>query len=301
MQKNYFGLEISPLCELFRDYHLKTYIADALLLMMAQFKVPPELAHKVVDDIIEIAGDFSAITDPEYEKQAHSIYLQAGLATLMPIMLRSRPKLIYSQIRGYLIDGRILDCGCGEGMVGKLLSNDGYGVIVADVYEHARIRNLNLEFILLNQDAPLPFPDDYFNNVLLLTVLHHSDNPDRLLKEVHRIARNKGRVIVIESSFGIDIDGFPENEQVLTKRYVALNAEQQLRASIFFDHFFNRVVQYSEQHHTKVNVPFNLNTPAGWGKIFGEHGLIQDKMTYLGIDQAIIAEFHTLHVLSVAK
>ena len=76
-----------------------------------------------------------------------------------------------------------------------------------------------------------------------------------------------------------------------------LSAEQQRKINIFFDHFYNRVLHYSKDAKTKVNVPFNFNTPANWEKVFAEFGLKQEGLVHLGLDQPTVPEYHTLHVL----
>ena len=76
-----------------------------------------------------------------------------------------------------------------------------------------------------------------------------------------------------------------------------LSAEQQRKINIFFDHFYNRVLHYSKDAKTKVNVPFNFNTPANWETVFAKYGLKQEALVHLGLDQPTVPEYHTLHVL----
>jgi hypothetical protein len=73
--------------------------------------------------------------------------------------------------------------------------------------------------------------------------------------------------------------------------------EQQRKANIFFDHFYNRVLHYSPNPENKVNVPFNFNTPNGWETLFSNCGLKQETLLHLGLDQPTVPEYHTLHVL----
>jgi len=76
-----------------------------------------------------------------------------------------------------------------------------------------------------------------------------------------------------------------------------LPAEQQRKVNIFFDHFYNRVLHYSKDAKTKVNIPFNFNAPNNWEKIFAKCGLKQETIIHLGLDQPTVPEYHTLHIL----
>ena len=51
----------------------------------------------------------------------------------------------------------------------------------------------------------------------------------------------------------------------------------------------------------KANIPFNFNTPDGWKMIFEDNGFKQEKVIHLGVDQPIVPEYHTLHILRVDK
>ena len=79
--------------------------------------------------------------------------------------------------------------------------------------------------------------------------------------------------------------------------YLKLSAEQQRLLNVFFDHFYNRILTYSTNPETKVNVPFNFNTPDNWKAVFAQYGLKEEKVVHLGLDQQIAPEYHTLHVL----
>lgn len=77
-----------------------------------------------------------------------------------------------------------------------------------------------------------------------------------------------------------------------------LTSEQQFAVNVFFDHFYNRIIHYNDDVTKKVNVPFNFNTPNNWQRVFESKGLEQVAVQYLGIDQCLVPEYHTLHVLN---
>lgn len=132
-------------------------------------------------------------------------------------------------------------------------------------------------------------------------MLHHSDDPVHTLKEAHRVTKAGGRVIVIESVFGPDARVLDKSQRLDAKEYLGLNASEQRLANVFFDHFYNRVIHYSENPQEKVNVPYHFNTPAAWKQLFEKNGFRQIHVQHLGVDQPAVPEYHTLHVLEVLK
>ena len=155
---------------------------------------------------------------------------------------------------------------------------------MADVYKHPHVDETGLPFSELNQKGTLPYPDNHFDNVLVLTVAHHSDDPQKVLAEAHRVAKPGGRVIVIESVFDVE-------------DYLDIPREQQFKVNMFFDHFYNRVIHYSEDPDQKVNVPFNFNTPTGWADEYERIGLKRVDFMPLAVDQEAVPEFHFLDVM----
>jgi hypothetical protein len=118
--------------------------------------------------------------------------------------------------------------------------------------------------------------------------MHHSNFPYQTLDDAMRLTKPGGRVIVIESVYGIDDE----------TRFGRLNHEEQRLSNIFFDHFYNRVIHYSEDESKKVPVPFNFQTPGEWNRTLEQSGGKQIALVQLGIDQPTVPEYHTLHVVA---
>ncbi len=285
MKTDAFGKKIPEIKEVFQDRKVEKYIEQRLGKVLDYLEVGN--AEGVVDEVVHAARTYKSI--PEYEYTIHKLFDQKRIIQRIPIKLSSRAQLMFNQIRESLKGHHVLDLGCGDGKVGELIEKQGRQVVLADVYENGNISNLNLPFVLIKQKNKLPFDDDLFDTTLLLTVLHHSDNPKKVISETRRVTKAGGRIIVIESVYGVP--GYSKN----------LNEEEQRLANVFFDHFYNRIIHYSEFEENKVNVPFNFQTPNAWKQFFEENGLKQVKVVSLGFDQPTVPEYHTMHVLEVLK
>lgn len=97
----------------------------------------------------------------------------------------------------HLHGGRVLDVGCGLGTYVKKLrafSNEVYGVDI-DPDKVAQVQR-ELEHIYLAPAEELPFPDGYFDVILLHEVLEHVGDDRQAVREAYRVAKAGGRLVV---------------------------------------------------------------------------------------------------------
>jgi len=90
---------------------------------------------------------------------------------------------------------RIIDVGAGNCGVCKILSESGFSVQPVDIKNRSRFKDI---FPLIIDGDSLPFPDKSFEMVLLLTVLHHTTQPELLLREAKRVSSS---IIVMEDVY----------------------------------------------------------------------------------------------------
>jgi len=294
---NVFGSKIYGIREVLGDKKVEEFVHRTLTKVLRNIITSGENHGQIAKDCLEYAKFHTSLFD--YEDKAYEILEEGGFAGEFPETLIKRAKIMYKQIKPYIIKGSVLDLGCGDGRVGEILAREHH-VVLSDIYRDENIKNIDLEFRLFRQGESVPFDDNEFDNPLLLTVLHHSDDPLKTLRETHRVTKPGGRVLIIESVYGVK-GGRPLVKNKILKEYLLLAVEQQKKASIFFDHFHNRVIKFSEDLGMKVNVPFNFNTPNGWKGIFERNGMHQEKVIHLGFDQPTVPEYHTLHVCRVEK
>ncbi len=299
IKENAFPAKIIEIKDLFNEPAVAINIYLTLVSVLERFGISSRHSRETINRCFSLAKNYLSV--PEYERDAHNLLKETGITKEIPLKLAGRSKLIHDQIKPYLIPGSILDLGCGDGKVSGLLKMDGFDVVLADIYRNGYINETQMEFRLIKNHDQIPAADDEFANSLLLTVLHHSDNPIKILQEIFRVTQNNGRVVVIESVYGVDGFQLSEGERHKLQSYLSLNSEQQRMVNIFFDHFYNRLINYTEDVTKKANVPYNFNTPEGWKEIFEENGFVQENVIHLGVDQPIVPEYHTLHVLKVIK
>jgi ubiquinone/menaquinone biosynthesis C-methylase UbiE len=294
--KNAFGLILPQIKEIVTDNSVKESIATLLLPVLTYLGISEGKSAEIIAECLEAAASYRQLET--YEEQAHIILGKEDVAQKIPQKLAARAKIVYAQIEPYLLEGKVLDYGCGDGQVAEFIAkNMRRQVTLADVYEHPHVKKTGLKFVSFKQGEKTPFGEGEFENTLALTVFHHSSNPLESIRDVGRVTLRGGRGLVIESVYGVDGEELPADMQRKCGTFLALSSEQQRKINIFFDHFYNRVLHYSKNAETKVNVPFNFNTPANWKKVFADYNLKQEKLIHLGLDQPTVPEYHTLHIL----
>jgi hypothetical protein len=120
--------------------------------------------------------------------------------------------------------------------------------------------------------------------------MHHANCPLQVFAEALRVSR--GRIIVIESVFGVQPTDVPRGDD-RAQTFVNLG-DAQAQFLAFIDWFYNRVL------HDEVQVPFKFNSPAGWREVFKDFGARELLVEHLGLDQPLVPEYHTLHIVEKA-
>ena len=102
-----------------------------------------------------------------------------------------------------LIDlGDVLDAGAGDGTIAQLLAPRARSVTLVDKRERmvmAALQRLKKQPNVTARVADvheLPYADAEFDTVLLFNVLTEVERPERVLSELHRVLRPRGRLVV---------------------------------------------------------------------------------------------------------
>jgi SAM-dependent methyltransferase len=90
--------------------------------------------------------------------------------------------------------GNFLDLGCGFAPLYSFYRNNVTSVTCAD-WEQSMHQNPHLD-VICDLNVNLPFETELFDSILLSDVLEHIRKPEQLLKEIHRILRKDGVLIM---------------------------------------------------------------------------------------------------------
>ena len=93
----------------------------------------------------------------------------------------------------------VLDIGCGDGAVGEYLIQQHHcQVIGLDFSQHAlkRSQNRGIKSIQSDFDKPLPIANSTIDTVFFGDVIEHIYFPDLAIKEIARVLKPGGRVII---------------------------------------------------------------------------------------------------------
>ncbi len=245
------------------------------LLQRAQLMARTDRERNLLDEFekkrIErvFAGKKGFVDRPAMKKTAFALNRTIGRVAGLGLEkgLGKRSERIFRQIEPYIEErSRVLDLGCGDGKVGYIIHLEkGSKVQLMDT------KNYNRTPLMLEtyNGSSIPHPNNSFDHVLLITELHHSDNPVLLMNEALRVAEKS--VIVIESVY---FEKIPLHRKV----------------NVVIDWFSSRVLNDPE-----VNVPFNFLTPEAWVAVFQNLGGKVTGMEHLGIDQPLVPEYHVLY------
>ena len=103
-----------------------------------------------------------------------------------------RVRVLAGHIAPWLPPGaRVLDVGCGDGALAEAIVQMRPDVQISGV--DVLVRPTARIAVAAFDGAKIPHADGSFNTALLVDVLHHTETPEVLLREVRRVAR---RVVV---------------------------------------------------------------------------------------------------------
>ena len=136
----------------------------------------------------------------------HYNSLQIAIRTELSQRITRKEELMIILDFAEEISGSILEIGCNLGYLAGVISEDKRKKLVVgiDSNESAAVRRLAIwrnrkrrtRFLYAIDGRKLPFKDVGFDGVILSHVLEHFENPSEILREIRRIMKKDGRLIV---------------------------------------------------------------------------------------------------------
>jgi len=138
----------------------------------------------------------------------------------------SRTKKIIDHVTSVISKTRILGIGCNSGGLEKviLIKFPGslvYGIDVQpELVERAKRKGIIAK---VARGEKVPYPDDYFDVVLLSEILEHVFNPRKVLDEAIRVVKKGGLIVgSVPHPKGVNakkgVEGHPYHARIFTKR-----------------------------------------------------------------------------------
>ena len=118
------------------------------------------------------------------------------------LVFMRRIEALANSISPLLSSGRVLDVGCGNGMLGAFIMQRRDDVDIVGIDVHLRPRT---HIPVKKYDGSrIPFDDSEFDSVMAVDVLHHIDQPEKTIAECLRVTR--GTVVIKDHLYANPID-----------------------------------------------------------------------------------------------
>ncbi|MDP3996370.1 MAG: methyltransferase domain-containing protein [bacterium] len=121
-------------------------------------------------------------------------------------LMKVRRRVVFDVLHNVLEknkESKILDFGCGSGILVEELSSEGYKAFGVDVSREAiRFGNSEgIKNIKVMASDKIDFPDNVFDVVTALDVLEHLENEKLSMKEIERVLKPGGVLIVMVPAY----------------------------------------------------------------------------------------------------
>lgn len=129
------------------------------------------------------------------------------------------------ELGGLPVEGRLLDIGGGTGRVASALLKDVDEVVIADV-SMGMLRQAPRSSLkpVCSHSEKLPFPDNFFERVIMVDALHHVIDQPASAREMLRVLKPGGRIIIEEpdiNTFAVKLIALAEKLLLMRSHFLA--------------------------------------------------------------------------------
>jgi len=129
------------------------------------------------------------------------------------------------ELAGLPVKGRLLDIGGGTGRVASALLDDVDEVVIADV-SMGMLRQTHRSTLkpVCSHSESLPFPDSFFDRVIMVDALHHVIDQPASAHEMLRVLKPGGRIVIEEpdiNSFAVKLIALAEKLLLMRSHFLS--------------------------------------------------------------------------------
>lgn len=245
------------------DQSLKDVIYSDLFVALSSIGFTKEKAGLIIEKFFELLDQSNS--SGELEKGFHKFIFEQDIKdvdfkTAFEKMEKSRADRIYSEIVDLIpAQGKVVDYGCGNALVAQLLvENNKTDVTGCDVVAYNK-NDVHIP-ILKIEEYKVDVADSSFETGYANSVLHHDENPEKVISEISRIVSS--RFILIEDT----LLGSDDADIEFHSKRLFIN-----------DYFYNRLLTDSD-----ISVPARYMQSQDWISLFSAHGWKLVKQDQLG-------------------
>lgn len=204
----------------------------------------------------------------------------------------------------------VLDFGAGTCWLSSCLNRLGCRTVAVDVSQAAldlgrelfagdgRQRGDVAQRFLSYDGHTLPLPDESVDRIVCYDAFHHVPNQDEILREMYRVLRNGGRVVMGEPGEGhshADVSAFEESAfSVLENDFDVLDVERRARSAGFSN---VRLKPYLDPCVDTISASAYVDLREGW------HAALKPRTlrVTVGVSEALRNSFRTCAIVILTK
>ncbi len=142
-------------------------------------------------EIIEYSEDIPRPKANSVWSEKLDSYIKGGYKENPNLARMMREFVSFCRIKG----GNLIEIGCGSGWFRKYIPGTRYFGL-----EVLLMKGVDIDFpIVMGIGEKLPFKDESFDNMLLLSTLDHVSDPPAVIKESVRCLRNDGYIYILNT------------------------------------------------------------------------------------------------------
>lgn len=204
-----------------------------------------------------------------------------------------KAEIVFGLINKHLIDGVIVDVGCGDLLLAYKIAGRMPGatqIIGTDVLDYT-IQQESDSRVEFRRQVPennyrIDVESNSVDRVLLNWILHHVDGElipnassdiTNLLLDIRRILKTGGKIIILEDAYS-ELNKPEWESGELFGKFQSLGPMQQVKYMCLSDWWATRVMR----NKPEMNRPFNFHSGEEWIEFFGRFGFKKVEFRYLG-------------------